>query len=646
MTNTTSDTPRGRRTSETTMERMMARLDRLEDEKRQTLRELTDLKQEMGALRARHVAGAVPGTPMPKTPASDLPALAPEAPASDLPALAPESPLPAHNAPPPEVRSSRRGLLRTALGAAAATVGVGTLLETQREPALAATPNRTLGQTTFASATSTPTVTIKNTGSGLGLSTANGVSLGATTVVSLSASGAVSGQSVDVGAAMSGTNSSTVANAIALSGVVSSATPGSSSAAVRGQNNGTGGAGIGIWGSQAGSGYGVLGTSASGGIGVYGKDGGSGFGGSFASASGGVGVYGADGGAGRGGAFQSSGGTAVYAIDTGSGLAGYFTTNAGSTGVVVTTVSSGSTAISATGGDATGGVGVYGSGAIGLYGVTNATSGIGVSGAGLTGVTGDSSAFAAGVGVSGLADAATGIGAEGYAFTGLYGYSTANLGGATGGSGVYGAGDNAYTTGWAGYFEGDAHVDQDLYVSRNIYKAGGSFLIDHPLDPANKYLIHSFVESSERLNVYSGVATLGADGTAQVTLPAWFDALNRDYRYQLTPIGATTAVLYIAQEIAQNQFVIAGGAPGQRVSWQVSGVRQDAWATAHPMDVEVDKTGEERGTYLHPELFGSTARVPRMAPAPARPRPKMPKKPSPVVPAMPPVPVHDAAPGR
>jgi hypothetical protein len=40
-----------------------------------------------------------------------------------------------------------------------------------------------------------------------------------------------------------------------------------------------------------------------------------------------------------------------------------------------------------------------------------------------------------------------------------------------------------------------------------------------------------------------------------------------------------------------------------KVSWQVTGVRHDEWANAHRMQVEVEKTGKERGTYLYPELF-------------------------------------------
>jgi hypothetical protein len=98
--------------------------------------------------------------------------------------------------------------------------------------------------------------------------------------------------------------------------------------------------------------------------------------------------------------------------------------------------------------------------------------------------------------------------------------------------------------------------------------------------------------------------TLGPNGTAVIELPAYFGALNRDFRYQLTAIGAPGPNLYIAEEIAGNRFTIAGGAAGMKVSWQVTGIRQDAWAEAHRIPVEEDKPATERGTYLTPKEHG------------------------------------------
>ncbi len=104
-------------------------------------------------------------------------------------------------------------------------------------------------------------------------------------------------------------------------------------------------------------------------------------------------------------------------------------------------------------------------------------------------------------------------------------------------------------------------------------------------------------------NIYDGVATLNASGEALVEMPDWFSALNRDFRYQLTCIGGFAPV-YVAEEMENNQFKIGGGRPGMKVSWQVTGTRQDAWANAHRIPVEEVKPGDEHGTYLHPELFG------------------------------------------
>src|SRR5262249_24223543 len=102
--------------------------------------------------------------------------------------------------------------------------------------------------------------------------------------------------------------------------------------------------------------------------------------------------------------------------------------------------------------------------------------------------------------------------------------------------------------------------------------------------------------------LYDGIAILDTKGEATVRLPARFEALNTDLRYQLTPIGAPGPDLHIADEVANNRFRIAGGHPGMKVSWQVTGTRQDAWARTHRMPVEETKARRERGRYLHPEI--------------------------------------------
>ena len=146
--------------------------------------------------------------------------------------------------------------------------------------------------------------------------------------------------------------------------------------------------------------------------------------------------------------------------------------------------------------------------------------------------------------------------------------------------------------------------DGNVTVNGTLSKTGGSFKIDHPLDPKNKYLYHSFVESPDMMNIYNGNATLDANGEAVVELPKWFEALNRDFRYQLTAVGAPGPSLHVAEEVQNNRFKIAGGQSGMKVSWQVTGIRKDAWAEKHRIPVEEWKPLEERGLYLHPEAFG------------------------------------------
>ena len=103
-----------------------------------------------------------------------------------------------------------------------------------------------------------------------------------------------------------------------------------------------------------------------------------------------------------------------------------------------------------------------------------------------------------------------------------------------------------------------------------------------------------FVESPERKTVYDGIVGLDEVGHAVVVLPAWFEALNTDFRYQLTCIGKCSPV-YVSRKLSNNHFAIDGGDPGMEVSWQVTGVRSDSWARANPLQVEVDKNGANRG---------------------------------------------------
>jgi hypothetical protein len=202
--------------------------------------------------------------------------------------------------------------------------------------------------------------------------------------------------------------------------------------------------------------------------------------------------------------------------------------------------------------------------------------------------------------------------------TNAFGSLEAHSGLVTNSISTYGGGPLAITT-------GNLQLDGGLSMPSGVLTAGSvditgtlsaqnlnvsgtkNFKIDHPLDPANKYLYHASIESSEVMNLYTGSAVLDAKGEAWVSLPEWFEALNSDFRYQLTAIGRPQPRLYIAQEISANRFRIAGGKSGAKVSWQVTGIRQDAYARAHRIRVEEEKPAAAKGFYLHPELFGQPA---------------------------------------
>lgn len=153
-----------------------------------------------------------------------------------------------------------------------------------------------------------------------------------------------------------------------------------------------------------------------------------------------------------------------------------------------------------------------------------------------------------------------------------------------------------------GRVEDTVRVPGNLVVVGSIAKGSGSFKIDHPLDPANKYLSHSFVESPDMMNIYNGNVTSDGGGEATVTLPDYFAALNRDFRYQLTVIGQFAQAI-VGERIKDNQFVIPTDKPGVKVSWQITGIRQDAYANENRITVEEDKPAKERGFYLYSKGF-------------------------------------------
>lgn len=333
------------------------------------------------------------------------------------------------------------------------------------------------------------------------------------------------------------------------------------------------GGNVGVYGqSDSGSGYGVYGWASAGsgdGIGVYGES------------KNHVGVYG------------------VSISDHGRGVIGRVPSPTGDTvGVVGYS-------------DSNEGTGTFGYGALyGVCGTSNSNYGRGVVGY-VNSETGET------VGVYGHSSSVDGRGVLGYAAAqdgytyGVFGQSVSTDGigvlgyaSATSGwnIGVYGVTDSQ-DYGYGGLFWGRTSVTGDFSASGNK-----SFKIDHPLDPANRYLYHFTQESPEVQNVYNGVVTLDGDGLAVVFLPDYFSSLNKaPFRYQLTPIGAPMPNLYIAEEIQENSFTIAGGAPFQKVSWEVTAVRNDPYLRDHPVMTEQEKPEGEQGTYIYPEGYGQPA---------------------------------------
>jgi len=264
--------------------------------------------------------------------------------------------------------------------------------------------------------------------------------------------------------------------------------------------------------------------------------------------------------------------------------------------------------------DSTGGTGVAGvatattGNASGVIGDSSAPSGAGGRFSGANGVLGQSLICCAGLG-GGFTGANAPSGSSMNATAGVLGIggnsglasASDGIGGLFqgGNQGINGDGVEAVAgSGFAGNFGGN------LNVSGTITAGTKDFKIDHPLDPANKYLVHSSVESSEMMNIYTGNVTTDTRGEAVVNLQEWFETLNGDFRYQLTVIGQFAQAI-VGSKISHHRFTIRTDKPNVEVSWQVTGVRHDAFAKAHPLVVEEPKDARLRGFYIHPELYGA-----------------------------------------
>jgi hypothetical protein len=264
----------------------------------------------------------------------------------------------------------------------------------------------------------------------------------------------------------------------------------------------------------------------------------------------------------------------------------------------------------------------------GVYGLASASTGVnyGVYGSTLspngyagyfTGPAGSLNYFERDVGIGTTTTAATlhvvsngapkGIFGESYTGHGIVGVAYAQTGA------IYGI--------W-GLCNGFNPAGYGVYATGSLGASGAkSFRIDHPDDPANKYLLHYTAESPEVINFYRGTVVLDGAGEAVVGLPHYFAKINKDPSYQLTAVGAPMPLLHVVEKISSEAlawgavmgpgeaaplctFRIAGGVPGGEVSWRVEAVRNDRYVQKHGAPVEVEKQAPEKGTYQHPELYG------------------------------------------
>jgi hypothetical protein len=176
-----------------------------------------------------------------------------------------------------------------------------------------------------------------------------------------------------------------------------------------------------------------------------------------------------------------------------------------------------------------------------------------------------------------------------YAVVGIMGRGAASTGNAIAVLGINnqtGAGD------WAVFANGDMGAS-----------GVKPFMIDHPLDPENKYLLHYAAEGPEPYNLYRGVVTTDASGRAVVHLPDYFEAANKDFSYYLQPIG-TFAQVIVEEEVRNSEFIIRTDKPNVKVSWMVLATRNDPYVRYFWKPTVIEKSPEQRGKYLVPQVYG------------------------------------------
>ena len=133
-------------------------------------------------------------------------------------------------------------------------------------------------------------------------------------------------------------------------------------------------------------------------------------------------------------------------------------------------------------------------------------------------------------------------------------------------------------------------IQGDCYVYGSLDATVKNFRIPHPTKP-NKDLVHSSVESNERMTVYKG-NTYIEDGECKITMPDWFIPLNGtnkdDYSYILTSIGQKND-LWVFKEMDEEGKVIFHGEKDGKFSYMITAVRHDKYAEENRIEVETLK---------------------------------------------------------
>jgi hypothetical protein len=159
-----------------------------------------------------------------------------------------------------------------------------------------------------------------------------------------------------------------------------------------------------------------------------------------------------------------------------------------------------------------------------------------------------------------------------------------------------------------------ATLGYGVYATGDMGASGvKSFRIDHPDDPANKYLLHYSSESPFPQNFYSGNAVTDEKGYAWVELPQYFSQINTNIKYQLTVVddadSSDFVQVKVSKKVVGSRFQIRSSAPNVEVSWRIEADRDDLRIRANrPTDIR-EKSVNEKGKYQHPEYYGLSSEL-------------------------------------